>query len=194
LMRHKVHAATGHGERLAAFPKIAGFADPPLYVGSKSPPIPDDQYDLWQVQVDDVIARAKELWFLEYRFQGDAEARGSFLIRPARLVRVEPARLELRSGRLTLGPRWVARSVKGNLSVSVPNLQVQKVEGAAVFREISLQAQLELAQGELDFMNAYRERGDASVRGAVAWSVRTRVQRGVVQPGTLLAGEAVSGL
>lgn len=190
LMRHKVHEATGHGERLAAFPKIAGFADPPLYVGSPSPPISDEQYDLWQVQIEDVIARAKELWILEYRYQGDAEARGSFLVRPARLVQVDPARLELRSGTLSLGPHLVARTVQGNLAVSVPNLQVQKVEGAAVFREISLQAQLELGQGDLDFIDAYREPGGPSVRGAAAWSLRPRVQRGVVQPGTVLAVDA----
>lgn len=190
LMRHKVPEATGHGERLAAFPKIAGFADPPLYVGPVPPPIPDAEYDLWQVQIEDVIARAKELWVLEYRFQGDAEARGSFLVRPARLVKVDPARLELRSGTLSLGQHLVARSVKGNLSVSVPNLQVQQVEGAAVFREISLQAQLELAQGDLDFINAYREPDGPSVRGSAAWSVRAGVKRGVVQPGTVLGGDA----
>lgn len=190
LMRHKVHEATGHGERLAAFPKIAEFSDPPLYVGSPSPPIADDQYDLWQVQIEDVIARAKELWILEYRFQGDAEARGSFLIRPARLVQVEPARLELRSGTLSLGSHLVARAVKGDLSVSVPNLQVQKVEGAAVFREISLQTRLELGRGDLDFINAYREPDGPSVFGAAAWSLHARVQRGVVQPGTALGADA----
>jgi len=189
-MRHKVHEAQGHGERLAAFPKIAGFADPPLYVGPHPPPIPDEQYDLWQVQIDDVIARAKELWFLEYRFQGDAEARGSFLVRPARQVRVEPAGLELRSGSLRVGSHVVARNVEGHLAVSVPDLQVQKVEGAAVAREVSLRAEFELTRGELDFLDVYREPGDPRVRGEAAWSVRARVQRGVVQPGTLLTGDA----
>src|SRR6476659_4220481 len=101
-MRHKVREAAGHGERLAAFPKIPGFADPPLFVGPEPSPIPDEQYDLWSVQIEDVVAHANELWFLEYRFQGDAEARGAFLVRPARLVEVGPARLELRSGRLSL--------------------------------------------------------------------------------------------
>lgn len=189
-MRHKLHEAAGHGERLAAFPPIPGFADPPLYRGPHPPPIPDAEYDLWQVQIDDVIARAKELWFLEYRFQGDAEARGSFLVRPARLVRVEPARLELRSGSLRLGPHVVAGRVKGYLAVSVPNFEVQKVEGAAVAHEISLQTKLELSQGRLDFLNAYRDPGAPMVEGEGAWSVEARLQRGVVQPGTLLAGDA----
>jgi hypothetical protein len=189
-MRHKVREAAGHGERLAAFPKIPGFADPPLFEGREPPPIPDDQYDLWQVQIEDVMARAKELWFLEYRFQGDAEARGAFLVRPARLVQVGPARLELRSGRLSLGPHLVARSVRGDVSVSVPNLQVPKVEGTAVFREISVQAQVQLERGDLDFIDAYREPGDPSVRGAAAWSLRARLEHGVVRPGTLLVGNA----
>jgi hypothetical protein len=192
LMRHKVRQAEGHGERLAAFPKIAGFADPPLFVGPEPPPIPDDQYDLWQVHLEDVVAHAKELWFLEYRFRGDAEARGAFSVRPARLVQVEPARLELRSGSLSLGPHAVARSVKGNISVSVPNLQVPKVEGLAVLREISAQADVQLGRGDLDFIEAYRDPGGPSVRGTAAWSIRARLQRGVVQPGTSLKGDATT--
>jgi hypothetical protein len=189
-MRHKVREATGHGERLAAFPKIDGFADPPLFVGSPPPPIPDKDYDLWQLQIEDVVARAKELWFLEYRFRGDAEARGAFLIRPARLVKVQPAELKLFAGSLSLGSHTVARSVKGNISVSMPNMEVQKTEGAQVFHQISVQAQLQLAQSELDFMNAYREPDGPSVHGAATWSIRARAQRGVVEPGTLLVCDA----
>jgi hypothetical protein len=192
LMRHKVQKAEGHGQRLAAFPKIAGFADPPLFVGPEPPPIPDDQYDLWQVHLEDVVAHAKELWFLEYRFRGDAEARGAFLVRPARLVQVGPARLDLRSGSLSLGPHAVARSVKGNISVEVPNLQVPKVEGIAVLREISAQADVRLERGDLDFIDAYRDPGGPSVRGTAAWSIRARLQRGVVQPGTSLKGNATT--
>jgi hypothetical protein len=190
LMRHKVHETTGHGQRLAAFPRIAGFADPPLYRGPEPPPIPDDQYDLWQVQLEDVVARAKELWFLEYRFQGDAEARGAFMIRPARVVQVGPARLELRSGTLGVGPRSVARAVKGIIDVSLPHLDVPKTVGFAVFRQISTRLRLELSRGDLDFVNVYLDPSSAVISGAADWSIDCKMKGGVVQPGTTLAFDA----
>src|SRR5436190_14171891 len=137
LMRHKLHEASGHGERLKDFPKIPGFSDPPLYRGAHPPPIPDSEYNLWEVRIEDVIAQAKELWFLEYRFRGDAEARGAFLIRPARFVHVDPAALDLRSGKLEVGAVPVARKVTGRLDVSLPALDVVHTEGAAVFDLIS---------------------------------------------------------
>ena len=190
LMRHKVHEAAGHGQRLAAFPHIPGFSDPPLYHGPHPPPIPDDQYDLWQVRLENVVAHAKELWFLEYRFLGDAEARGGFLLRPARLVRVVPARLEVRSGTLSLGEHRVARAVTGTLEVTVKDLDVPKTEGAAVFRDISTHAQLELRRGDLDFFDAYLDPKQASVSGPAAWSIHASVTNGVVQPGTTLDFDA----
>lgn len=190
LMRHKLHEADGHGTRLAAFPKIAGFADPPLYVGARPPPIPDDKYDLWQVQLDDVVARAKELWFLEYRFTGDAEARGAFLIRPARFVRVEPARLELVSGTLRVGQASVARRVTGQVRVSMPSMDVQKTEGAAVFDLISVRLKLSLDDGALEFLNTYREPESPSIRGPARWSVDAAIERGVVQPPSRLLLQA----
>ncbi|HXK19356.1 MAG TPA: hypothetical protein VNG33_16210, partial [Polyangiaceae bacterium] len=190
LMRHKVHEAKGREQRLAAFPRIAGFSDPPLYRGPEPPPIPDDQYDLWQVHIEDVVAHAKELWFLEYRFQGEAEARGAFLVQPARVVQVGPARLDLRSGTLSVGPHSVARAVKGTIDASVPYLDVPKTKGAAVFRQLSTRTQLQLLGGDLDFVNVYLDPVNVVTSGAATWSIDARLKGGVVQAGTNLAFDA----
>lgn len=190
LMRHKVNEASGHGERLQYFPKIAGFSDPPLYRGAHPPPIPDSEYDLWELQVDNVVAQAKELWFLEYRFRGDAEARGSFVVRPARLVRVDPATLDVRSGKLEVGAAPVARKVTGRIDMSLPALDVPHTEGAAVFELISTQVWLSLRDGDLGFLNAYREPGAPEVSGNSEVSVRARVEKGIVQPETEIVAMA----
>jgi len=190
LMRHKLHDAKGHGERLAAFPTIAGFADPPLYRGPEPPPIPDDQYDLWQVHIEDVVAHAKELWFLEYRFQGDAEARGAFLIQPARVVQVGPARLELRSGTLSVGAHNVARAVRGTIDASVPHLDVPHTRGASVFRQLSTRTQVQLRNGDLEFLNVYLDPTQVITAGPASWSIDARLKGGVVQPGTNLLFDA----
>jgi len=44
-MRHKLISIGDDAERIAAYPPIKGFADPPYYVGVHPPPIPDADYD-----------------------------------------------------------------------------------------------------------------------------------------------------
>jgi hypothetical protein len=185
-MRHKSHAVGTDGERFAAYPKIEGFADPPLYRGSKPPPTPDDQYDLWQVRIDGVVAHAREVWMLEYRLQGDAEARGSFLVQPERLVVVEAA-LKIRAASLKVGDAPVARRVAGSVHCSVPRLDVKNTVGVAVFHSISAKLDLELHDGDLSFLNVYgAPEHEPSLSGPMSSSLRVRVSRGVVEPGSQL--------
>lgn len=183
-MRHKLIVVGEDAERVAAYPPIRGFADPPYFTGVRSPPIPDEEYDLWSVQIENVSARVSELWVQEYRFSGRGEARGSFVVRPARWVQVEPASLTLESGTLTLGEHLVAGEMSGKLECSIPDMHVQATEGSAVFREISARAELKLTRGRLDFLRAYLARlgGDVSYSGAADWEVALKLQRGEVMP------------
>lgn len=43
LFRHKVSSAEGIERRLALYPKIPGYPDPPLLVGPPTPPLTDEQ-------------------------------------------------------------------------------------------------------------------------------------------------------
>lgn len=186
-MRHKVHALGKNGPRLAAYPPIVGFSDPPLYRGPPPPPIPDSQYDLWSARIDDVVAHVRELWILEYRFRGDAEARGSFMVRPARWVRVEPAQLRFDAGSLSVGEHVVAQKLRGTLSCSVPSLDVRAVEGRAVLQQISSTVDLSLSGGDLSFLDVYSEpRANLRLGGGASWTLRARVHRGTVADGTKL--------
>jgi hypothetical protein len=192
-MRHKSHGVGNNAERFAAYPKIEGFADPPLYHGVKPTPTPDDQYDLWQVRIEDVVAHANELWVLEYRYTGDAEARGSFLVQPERLVRVEPAALRIRSGALFVGvgDAPVARHFKGTIECSVPNLDVKNTFGVEVFHSISSKLDLELGDGDARFLNVYGAPAhEPTLSGPVSSAIRARVVAGVVQPGSQLLAAA----
>jgi hypothetical protein len=184
-MRHKLVSVGDDAERVAAFPKIRDFADPPLYVGIQPPPIPDAEYDLWQVKIENVTARVRELWVMEYRFVGAGEARGSFVVKPARWVQVEPAKLRLDDGRLTLGSHLVAEHLRGHITCDIPDMHVQETSGVQVFRDISTTLSLALEGGELDFLRAYLARyGSVSYAGHADWRIDANVQRGVVQPGT----------
>ena len=187
-MRHKLIVVGDDAERVAAYPPIAGFADPPYYVGVRPPPIPDADYDLWEVRIENVTARADELWVMEYRFAGEATARGSFVVRPARWVQVSPAELVLERGTLRLGEHRVAEQVRGRIGCEVPDMHVQASEGLQVFREISSRVELKLSGGQLSFLQAYLARlGSARYAGQGDWHIDARLQKGVVQPGTRLA-------
>lgn len=187
-MRHKLITVGDDAERVAAYPPIAGFADPPYYVGVRPPPIPDEEYDLWQVRIDNVTARARELWLMEYRFVGEAVARGSFVVRPARWVQVSGSELTLERGSLRLGEHLVAERVRGRIRCDVPDMDVQATEGTQVFREISSRIELRLSEGKLSFLRAYLARlGSASYDGQADYHVDLKLQRGVVQPGSRIA-------
>lgn len=190
-MRHKLITVGEDAERVAAYPPIRGFADPPYFRGVRPPPIPDSEYDLWELKIENVTGRVSELWVMEYRLRGEGLVRGSFVVRPARWVQVQPALLEISSAKLTLGEHLVASSARGRISCAIPDMRVQEREGAQVFKDISAGIQLKLASGELDFLGAYLDRlSSARYAGKAEWLFDIDVKRGVVQPGSRLMLQA----
>ncbi len=183
--RHKLITVGDDAERVAAYPPIRGFADPPYYRGVRPPPIPDSEYDLWEVRVENVTGHVRELWMLEYRLRGEGLVRGSFVIRPARWVQVQPAELQIASGKLSLGKHLVADRVHGRISCAIPDMRVQESEGRQVFKDISAGVELRLAAGQLDFLSAYLGRlGSARYAGVAEWLLDVDMKRGVIQPGS----------
>lgn len=185
-MRHKLIVVGDDAERVAAYPPIRGFADPPYYVGVRPPPTPPEvSRHFWQVRIEDVTAHVTELWVLEHRFAGEGVARGSFVVKPARWVQVEPAELTLERGTLRLGQHVVADEVQGKITCDIPDMHVQATEGIDVLKEIAATVRLSLGKGELDFLSAYLGRfGALDYSGRAGWSVALNVQRGVVQKGS----------
>jgi hypothetical protein len=191
-MRHKLIAVGDAAERVAAYPPIRGFADPPYYVGVRPPPIPDSEYDLWQVRVENVHARVSELWVMEQRFRGDGWARGSFVVKPARWVQVEPAELVLERGTLSLGAHRMAERVKGRITCDIPDMRVQESDGLQVLRDISATVKLELGGGQLDFLRAYLgDAGGVAYAGHSDWLVDVNLQRGRVEQGSRISARAI---
>ncbi len=184
-LRHKLITVGEDAERVAAFPPIKGFADPPYFVGVPLPPTPPDELDdQWSVRIQDVVARVTELWVMEYRFQGAGLAYGSFVVMPERWVQVEPAALDLERGTLMLGSHLVAAKLSGRITCDIPDMRVPETEGVQVLRDIIANLRLHLRGGRLDFLQAYLARlGSARYEGQADWDVDLRVARGVFQPG-----------
>jgi hypothetical protein len=184
-MRHKLVAVGADAERVAAYPPIKGFADPPYFVGVPSPSTAPEDYDLWSVRIEDVVARVSELWVMEYRVQGQGVARGSFVVQPERWVQVRPASLELERGTMKLGPHVVAEKLSGRMSCDIPDMRVPETEGKQVLREIVAAVRLDLRGGTLEFLQAYLSRlGAGRYAGSADWYVDLRLARGVVQAGS----------
>lgn len=192
LLRHKVESVEQNEARLAAFPRIEGYADPPLYRGEAPGAISDQAAsELWEVHVENILAHATELWMLEYRFEGRAEARGAFLLRPTRWVEVKPGTLHITSGSLTAGAHRVAESLGGSISCSVPGFDVRSAPGMQVFGHVSARADLQLSGGTLDFMNLYTSpQLGVSLTGPLLAEAHIRLQRGLLMPGTVVRAHA----
>lgn len=187
-MRHKLSHVGKEALRVAAYPPIPGFADPPLFVGPPSPPIPDSEYDLWDVRIDNVTARVKEIWVLEYRYRGPGVARGTFRVQPARYYEVKPTSLDLEGGKLTLGDAVVAERVNARIDVLVTGSETQKLSGLAPLGHITASAVGRFEGTDLRFLNVYLgPHAGLSASGRAEIDLGLRVEKGRVAPGAKLA-------
>lgn len=187
-MRHKLSRVGKEALRVAAYPPIPGFADPPLFVGPPGVPIPDSEYDLWDVRVDNVTARVKEIWVLEYRYRGPGVARGTFRVQPARYYEVKPASLDLDGGKLTLGDVVVAERANARIDVLVTGSETQKLSGLAPLGHITASAKGRFVGTDLRFLNVYLGPHEGiSAAGRAEMDIGLRVEKGSVAPGTRFA-------
>jgi hypothetical protein len=172
--RHKVSTAEGHEQRLAHYPKIASFSDPPLFVGPDLPPLSDADYNLWTIHLEDVDAYARELWFLEYRFTGRARAKGGFRLEPQRDAQTERCSLTF-DGSLHVGSQTAASRLHGWLRAKLDRHDPRVVEGAQIFKKISVNTKLSASLPDLGFTEIYRERDGLELSGGKG-TLHARVQ------------------
>jgi hypothetical protein len=192
LFRHKVESAEGLERRLALYPKIPGYKDPPLFVGENTPPLTDEEYDLWTIELDDVDATAKELWFLEYRFTGKARATGAFRLEPERDAQTDLCKLTL-DGTLKTGEQTVATTLKGWLHAQLDRHDPRVVEGAAVFNKISINTKLDAQIPDLRFTELYRSPDGVELSGGTgAMHIRAQLEHGAWMDNTAVHYETES--
>src|SRR5690606_34481209 len=111
-MRHNVEQMAGQERRLAAFPEIRGYAEPPLYPDEPSGPAGPPE-DAWLIQMENVTAQVNEVWVVEYRYAGRGMARGGFTLDPGRAFHLQPSEFVWEGGELSVGDTPVGREVTG---------------------------------------------------------------------------------
>jgi hypothetical protein len=184
--RHKVTRVAGNERRLVHFPRIEGFADPPILV----PEPPADKTKNWGIELENVTARGVELWFMEYRYTGRADVTGGFLLEPGRRLRVGPAHLALNAGELAIGAkRPLARHVNGTFDFRFREANPDPLVGLTIFRQISSKLALDAELVDLEAANLYLS--DASLvavrRGAGTLAARLELVDGRFLPGSFAA-------
>ncbi|HEY3668576.1 MAG TPA: hypothetical protein VGL19_21400, partial [Polyangiaceae bacterium] len=143
-MRHRVDPWSKNDPAVGFFAPIPEFRAPAVFEAYvPEPPIPDANYSLWTVHLDDVDVAAKELWVQAFHYRGEGRARGQFQLKPARRLWVGPTSLDLGPGLLSAGPYRIAPGLHGRIECTVHPFDVRVPQGMAVFRYISARARLD---------------------------------------------------
>ena len=122
--------------RLARYPRIAGYADPPLLPTMPAPPEPAK--GPWRVVIDDLeIASVEEIWIDSWRWNGNGGVAGAFELLPGREARVGPARLEVAAGTLRYGDSKVAERTLGAVWCGFPLYDSRANPGNEVWKIMS---------------------------------------------------------
>ena len=179
----RVRDAEGIEARLAAYPPIPGLARPALFQVPPPPePTREDIDATWTVRLDDVEAGVRELWFLEYRWEGPGRVTGRFELSPMRRLRVGPAELTLDGGELRAGPHIVSKDLRLRLGTTVESFDVQALHGMQVFRPISATVQLEAKDFSPALLALYVQ--GLTARGAGSLAADVRIESGRFGNGT----------
>lgn len=185
-LRHKLSSAEGQEGRLAAYPPIPGFPDPPVRKPRPKEEIPDEAYDLWTIHLEDVATSIRELWIMEYRYRGAGSLSGGMRLRPARELWIAPSTLVTRDGILSIGDQDILVGSDARLEARVDAYDVRIPRGTAVLRQLTARAEM---RGELTSLAPF---GSTYMRGMPLvleggrgpLSVVARVDHGVVHPDT----------
>jgi len=151
-LRERLTRQEATAARLARYPRIAGFADPPLVSASPAPPGTGPAP--WRVVIDDLaIARVEEIWIDSWKWNGNGRVAGSFELLPGREARVGPARLEVASGALLRGDAQVAARTRGAVWCELPRFDSRTHPGNEVWKILSGGSDLRADLAGLEFLS-----------------------------------------
>lgn len=163
--------------RLARYPRIEGFADPPLLL--TTPPPPEPARLPWRVTIDDVrIAKVEEIWIDAWRWNGEATVGGGFDLLPGLEARVGPARLEIAAGRLRHGIAKVGGRTRGAVWCEIPLFTTKTRPGDEVWKILSGGSDLRGDLAGFEFLSP--DSGGPSLAGGEgSLLARVRLRHGV---------------
>ena len=144
-LRERMERSQATPARLARYPRIAGFGDPPL----RDPPAPrPPPGDPWIVDVDSLRVEAvREIWIDSWRWTGTARLSGGLFLRSGIEAEVFPSELTVGRGTLHWGGEIASRETAGTVRAAFPRFATDSFRGNDVWRIVSGMAAL---RGTLD--------------------------------------------
>ena len=168
-LRERLTKAQATPARAARFPRIEGYADPPLLEPATGPV---SRGDPWRVVVDDLrVALVREIWIDSWRWAGEGRLAGGFFLRPGYRAEVFPSELAVERGTLHWGDEVESRETAGRVQATLPRWDTQAYPGNDVWKIVSGAASL---GGSLDGL-AFLAPDGSGPRLAGGGTVRARV-------------------
>jgi hypothetical protein len=151
-LRERLERPDATPARLARYPRIAGFREPPLL----DPPAPAaDPGSPWRVVVDELaVGAVTEIWIDSWHWTGSARLGGGLDLLPGRRAEVFPAELSVGGGTLRFGDREVSRETRGAIRAALPRFETRDYPGNEVWKLMSGMAVLHGSLQGLDFLSA----------------------------------------
>lgn len=178
-LRTKVDGKDANAPRVAAFPPIGSFTDPPL----RRPPRPRKGGKQWTIEVRELGASVREVWTMEYRFRGDAYLEGGFHIAPGADVWVGPAVMRSRTGAILFRDQEFLRGDDWELHAQIDPYRPSETRGADVLRHMSFALRQHGDVVALDGLAATYLDDDMKLEGGAGpFAVDVHVDHGRVQP------------
>ncbi len=181
--RDKLPAGEIGAPRVAAYPPITGFPDPPVLVGERPAPTPDKDYDQWNIGLENVRAELRELWFFEYHYLGGGRVRGGFELQPGRFFAVYPASLSLERGELNVGDALAVQRLLLDLDGHIDFTDLRETHGAAIIEKMNGRVSLEAKDINLGVLDSRASVAQPPrVEGKADFTLAASVVRGQLEP------------
>ncbi|MFI5180075.1 MAG: hypothetical protein ACHQPI_01635 [Thermoanaerobaculia bacterium] len=170
-LRERLRREQATPARLARYPRIAGFADPPLLQTTTYSP--ESAGNPWRVVIEDLsVTSVEEIWIDAWRWTGEAKVAGAFELLPGREARVGPARLEVAAGELQHGTSRTAERTFGAVWCELPRFDTQAYPGNDVWKIMSGGSELRGDLAGLAFLSS--DAGGPRLSGGTG-TIRERV-------------------
>jgi hypothetical protein len=134
-LRERLDRRDATPARLARYPGISGFDDPPLRDPPAPPAPPGNPWIVVVVELN--VETVREIWIDSWRWTGTARLTGGLFLRSGFEAEVSRSEIVVGRGTLHWGEETVSRETAGSVGASIPRFDTHAFPGNDVWRIVS---------------------------------------------------------